>query len=69
VQYLKHLEESCAAIVYCRSRKQCVEVAQMLIEEGLRAGVYHAGLQPQKRHSVQTDWQSGAAHRTLPFPA
>ena len=63
VKYLQALERSdrsAAAIVYCSSRAQCVDVATGLQNAGLRAAAYHAGLPPAKRHAAQTDWQAGA---------
>ena len=60
VAYLGKLPRGAAGIVYCSSRKQCEAVAEMLVEEGVRAGVYHAGLTPKKRFAAQAAWQAGA---------
>lgn len=63
VLYLKsHLAQhtSGAVIVYCQSRRECGELAQMLEQNGIRAVVYNAGLAPKKRREAQAVWQNGA---------
>lgn len=60
VAYLRKLPRDAAGIVYCSSRKQCEAVAAMLEEEGVNAGVYHAGLTPKRRFAAQAAWQAGA---------
>ena len=42
-----------AAIVYCRSRVQCDEVAKALVARGHKAGSYHAGVAPERRSRLQ----------------
>ena len=42
-----------AAIVYCRSRSQCDEVAKALVDRGHKAGAYHAGVAPERRSKLQ----------------
>lgn len=48
------------AIVYVRSRKRCRELAQMLIQNGVSASFYHAGLDPEDKEERQNAWKSGA---------
>mgnify|MGYP003575241667 CR=1 FL=1 len=45
-----------SGIVYCRSRKRCVETALMLKNEGIASGVYHAGLPKDERDFAQKIW-------------
>ncbi|XLQ20744.1 MAG: DNA helicase RecQ [Candidatus Moraniibacteriota bacterium] len=47
----KYKNES--AIIYCFSRKETEELAEVLREEGINAGAYHAGLTQEKRTEVQ----------------
>ncbi len=46
-------------IVYCKSRKRTVELANLLQMHGLSAHYYHAGLQPEDRSNRQQDWIDG----------
>lgn len=45
-----------AGIIYCLSRKSTEEVAKKLQEQGLKAGFYHAGMDPARRNKVQEDF-------------
>ncbi|MDE6160917.1 MAG: RecQ family ATP-dependent DNA helicase [Muribaculaceae bacterium] len=47
------------AIVYVRSRRRSVELAAMLQDQGISAGYYHAGLDPQIKNERQDEWRSG----------
>ena len=42
-----------SGIIYRTSRKSVDETARMLVANGLNAGAYHAGLDPQKRSETQ----------------
>ncbi|WP_197494040.1 DNA helicase RecQ [Lewinella sp. 4G2] len=55
VQFLRHRPDT-AGIVYCLSRKQTENLAEKLREAGYNAEAYHAGLSPQKRADVQSDF-------------
>ena len=42
-----------ATIIYCYSRKETEEIAEMLQQEGIKAKAYHAGLPHEIRSAVQ----------------
>lgn len=46
-------------IVYTISRKQAEDVASKLCARGIKARHYHAAIEPQEKHEVQTAWQKG----------
>ena len=48
-----------SGIVYVRSRKRCREVAELLVENGISADYYHAGLPDELRDSKQASWSTG----------
>jgi len=50
-----------SGIIYCRSRKRCVDTAIQLRREGFDAGVYHAGLPKEEREIAQDKWTRSAA--------
>ncbi len=50
-----HRVEGCS-IVYCKSRKQTKEVAQLLAYQNISADWYHAGLTGAERSSRQQQW-------------
>ena len=50
------------AIVYCRSRKRTKEVAQLLMQYGISATWYHAGLEPAVKDQRQSEWQHDKVH-------
>ncbi|MDR0385495.1 MAG: RecQ family ATP-dependent DNA helicase, partial [Prevotellaceae bacterium] len=52
-------KETGSGVVYVRSRKATKETAQKLMEEGVSADFYHAGLSPEMRNVKQDDWQNG----------
>ena len=45
-----------SSIVYCKSRKQTKEVAQLLSYQNISADFYHAGLLQSERSSKQQQW-------------
>lgn len=48
-----------SGIVYVRSRKRCREIAEILVENGISADFYHAGLSDELRDKKQKSWSSG----------
>ncbi len=48
-----------SGIVYVRSRKRCREVAEILVENGINADFYHAGLPDELRDKKQAAWSAG----------
>jgi len=57
VKTLKKVRGS--GIVYVRSRKRSKEVAEMLVENGISADFYHAGLPDELRDKKQAAWSAG----------
>lgn len=47
------------AIVYARSRKRTKETAEVLIQKGITAEFYHAGLSNEAKDIRQRKWQTG----------
>ena len=48
-----------SGLVYCRTRKQAEQTAQLLARHHVPAAHYHAGLAPEQRTEVQTRWLRG----------
>ncbi len=47
------------ALVYVRSRKYTKEIANELINQGINADYFHAGLHPDEKIEKQNKWKSG----------
>ena len=47
------------AIVYCATRRQTEEMAEFLIENGMKADHFHAGLSPETKKNVQQSFIEG----------
>ena len=48
-----------SGIVYVRSRGECKDVAQLLLQQRIGASYYHAGLTPEERSDRQEAWMAG----------
>lgn len=55
IHILSHVQG--AAIVYVRSRRRSKEMAELLVQAGISATHYHAGLDNQTKDQRQRDWQ------------
>lgn len=55
-------EPNGGAIVYAATRKNAEAVGESLLAAGFRAGVYHAGMSPEDRASVNARFASGDLH-------
>ncbi len=59
---IKTIHTRDAGIIYCFSQKDCVLIAQDLVQKhGLRALPYHAGLPDETRRKNQVCWSNGDA--------
>ncbi|WP_369293831.1 helicase-related protein, partial [Klebsiella pneumoniae] len=45
-----------SAIIYCNSRRQTQQVAQLLGMQQIKVAYYHAGLGLEERNFVQEQW-------------
>ncbi len=54
INAVKKISES--GLVYVRNRKKTEEIADFLIQNGIKASFYHAGLNPDIRSKRQEDW-------------
>lgn len=45
-----------SGVVYVRNRRKTKEIAQFLVQKGISADYYHAGLQPDERSEKQDAW-------------
>ena len=60
-QLLRILEKvQGSSVVYVRNRKRCKEISDMLIEAGISASYYHAGLDGVTRNIRQLHWIEGS---------
>ena len=48
-----------SSIVYVRNRRRTADTAELLLQEGISAVHYHAGLSPQERDRRQQEWKEG----------
>lgn len=46
-------------LIYVRTRRDSENLAQWLREKGYTTAAYHAGLNPQERRRIESDWISG----------
>jgi bloom syndrome protein len=55
---IKGLYNGLSGIVYAISRKNCEKLTETLIENGIKADTYHAGLSSKQRILVQKQWKN-----------
>lgn len=55
IEFIRTKHPNKCGIVYCLSRRECEEVANKLLQSGIKAAAYHAGLETE-RESIQRDW-------------
>ncbi len=48
-----------SGIIYTRSRKRTIELAELLKKQGVSSDFYHAGLSSDQRNNKQDAWQKG----------
>ncbi|KAH3903529.1 ATP-dependent DNA helicase SGS1 SCDLUD_001170 [Saccharomycodes ludwigii] len=46
-----------SGIIYCHSKNSCEQVSSYLINNGIKAAFYHAGMEPDERLHIQKAWQ------------
>lgn len=56
LQIVRNLQGT--GIIYVRNRKKTMEIAHFLIENGITADFYHAGLEVSVREKKQNDWKN-----------
>ncbi len=54
VQLLQYVKGT--AIIYCRNRRKTRQIAELLLQQGIDAHYYHAGLPADQRDQKQEDW-------------
>lgn len=54
IEILKNVPGS--SIVYCKSRRRTQSLAELLLQQGISAGYYHAGLSSEQRSERQETW-------------
>jgi ATP-dependent DNA helicase RecQ len=59
LRWMPNLVSMAPALVYCGTRASVEEVAEYLKQEGIEAGMYHAGLTAEDRTRVQNRFMSG----------
>ena len=59
VQVIKEKFYGQTGIIYCLSKNECDEIAQLLDTNGIKSKSYHAGLTHQVRLESQTKWING----------
>lgn len=57
IAFLNDYQNSCG-IIYCLSRKSTEKLERDLVTKGYKAAAYHAGLDPETRRRVQSEFQN-----------
>jgi ATP-dependent DNA helicase RecQ len=58
VQKFPHM----CGIVYCQTRKSVKEIANFLLNNGIKTGIYHGGLDAAMRNTMMTSWMRNETH-------
>jgi ATP-dependent DNA helicase RecQ len=58
LQLVKRFDQQCG-IVYCQRRKSVKDVANWLIAQGNRVGIYHGGMDAESRATMMEAWLKG----------
>ncbi len=58
VQKFPHM----CGIIYCQTRKSVKEVANFLLNQGIKTGIYHGGLDASMRNTMMTSWMNDETH-------
>ncbi|KAH3761171.1 DNA helicase [Pelomyxa schiedti] len=58
ISWIKQMYPKDSGIIYCLSRKDCEIVCNKLNQAGLKAGFYHAKMEPQERTEAQMKWSN-----------
>ncbi len=45
-----------SGIIYHRSRVNCIKIAEVISQKGIRAAAYHGGMSPYEREKIQERW-------------
>ena len=53
IDYIKTFQNDKTGLIYCISKKDCEKVSKNLKKEGVKSGFYHAGINDEKRTSIQ----------------
>lgn len=56
LNYMKKLKEKDIGIIYCNTRNDVERIHKKLEENGIRAGLYHAGLKKKERQVIQEEF-------------
>ncbi|KAK6458528.1 P-loop containing nucleoside triphosphate hydrolase protein [Scheffersomyces xylosifermentans] len=57
--YILSKQNGKTGIIYCHSKQSCEQTSSKLNSYGLNTAFYHAGMSPQDRFDIQTQWQTG----------
>ncbi|ABN67988.2 ATP-dependent DNA helicase, partial [Scheffersomyces stipitis CBS 6054] len=57
--YILKNQNNKTGIIYCHSKQSCEQTSAKLNSFGLHTAFYHAGMSPQDRFDIQSQWQTG----------
>ncbi|KAJ7175658.1 P-loop containing nucleoside triphosphate hydrolase protein [Mycena filopes] len=59
VRYIKEGHHGDSGIIYRTGRGECVRLARTLVNNGIKAAAYHAGMSGSDKRAVRLNWQRG----------